>query len=99
MPLVNLKVKNSDPPESLSNLRSPSSTRRDKGAVARFSLYDDRMMGNALSEEEAEDNRNHSKRNENGGLSSSSVPFGMDFVDEHSTDARAKLDTKNVTCF
>lgn len=98
LPLVNPKNKNSDQLENLSSLMSPSSSRRDKGAVARFSLYDDRMMGNVLSEEEDEESRNH-RRSENKGFSSNSVPFGMDFADEQSTDGQAKFDTKNVTCF
>ncbi|XP_008214725.1 uncharacterized protein LOC100121252 isoform X1 [Nasonia vitripennis] len=75
----------------------PPSVRKVRGrgsqsTTARFSLYDDRMMCNILTEEE-----DRSSRSDNN-VSSNSVPFGMDFADEQLT-VQSKFDAKDVTCF
>lgn len=70
----------------------PPSVRKVRGraqSAARFSLYDDRMMCNILSEED--------DRNER--IISNSVPFGMDLGDSDGKISQSKLDLKNVTCF
>ncbi|XP_076636027.1 kinase protein wishful thinking [Colletes latitarsis] len=70
----------------------PPSVRKVRGrgqSTARFSLYDDRMMCNILSEEDDRSDR----------AIWNSVPFGMDFGDSDEKHSPAKLSTKNVTCF
>lgn len=70
----------------------PPSVRKIRGrahSTARFSLYDDRMMCNILSEE---DDRNDK-------AIWNSVPFGMDLGDNDGKHSPTKLGTKNVTCF
>ncbi|KAG7201570.1 hypothetical protein KM043_004316 [Ampulex compressa] len=70
----------------------PPSIRKIRGrgqSTARFSLYDDRMMCNILTEE---DDRNDK-------AIWNSVPFGMDLGDSDGKHSPAKLSTKNVTCF
>lgn len=70
----------------------PPSVRKIRGraqSTARFSLYDDRMMCNILSEED-----DHSDK-----AIWNSVPFGMDFGEGDGTSSPIKHSTKNVTCF
>ncbi|XP_012151416.1 kinase protein wishful thinking isoform X1 [Megachile rotundata] len=70
----------------------PPSVRKVRGrgqSTARFSLYDDRMMCNILSEE---DDRNDK-------TIWNSVPLGMDLGDSDDKHSPDKFSTKNVTCF
>ncbi|XP_043525345.1 bone morphogenetic protein receptor type-2 isoform X2 [Frieseomelitta varia] len=70
----------------------PPSVRKIRGrgqSTARFSLYDDRMMCNILTEE---DDRNDK-------AIWNSVPFGMDLGDSDDKHSPTKFNTKNVTCF
>ncbi|XP_047350082.1 bone morphogenetic protein receptor type-2 isoform X3 [Vespa velutina] len=70
----------------------PPSVRKIRGraqSTARFSLYDDRMMCNILSEEEDRSDK----------AIWNSVPFGMDLGEGDGTSSPIKHSTKNVTCF
>ncbi|XP_012285633.1 bone morphogenetic protein receptor type-2 isoform X2 [Orussus abietinus] len=70
----------------------PPSVRKMRGrarSTARFSLYDDRMMCNILSEE---DDRAGDR------TTSNSVPFGMD-LDIEGKASTPNFGCKNVTCF
>ncbi|KAJ8684153.1 hypothetical protein QAD02_019945 [Eretmocerus hayati] len=78
-----------DLPPSVRKVRG----RNGQSAAARFSLYDDRIMCNISNE-----NESAAGSTDNIGLSSSSVPFGMDFADEQLT-LPVNVDASNVTCF
>ncbi|XP_071861347.1 kinase protein wishful thinking isoform X2 [Bombus fervidus] len=70
----------------------PPSVRKIRGrgqSSARFSLYDDRMMCNILSEEDDRSDK----------AIWNSVPFGMDLGDSDDKHSSTKFSTKNVTCF
>ncbi|XP_017889163.1 bone morphogenetic protein receptor type-2 isoform X2 [Ceratina calcarata] len=70
----------------------PPSVRKIRGrgqSTARFSLYDDRMMCNILSEEDDRSDK----------AIWNSVPFGMDLGDSDDKHSPTKFNTKNVTCF
>ncbi|XP_011149457.1 bone morphogenetic protein receptor type-2 isoform X1 [Harpegnathos saltator] len=70
----------------------PPSVRKIRGrtqSTARFSLYDDRMMCNILSEEDDRSDK----------AIWNSVPFGMDLGDNDGKQSPTKFGTKNVTCF
>nr|KAF7425103.1 hypothetical protein H0235_007541 [Vespula pensylvanica] len=70
----------------------PPSVRKIRGraqSTARFSLYDDRMMCNILSEEDDRSDK----------AIWNSVPFGMDLGEGDGTSSPIKHSTKNVTCF
>ncbi|XP_024227338.1 kinase protein wishful thinking isoform X2 [Bombus vancouverensis nearcticus] len=70
----------------------PPSVRKIRGrgqSSARFSLYDDRMMCNILSEEDDRSDK----------AIWNSVPFGMDLGDNDDKHSSTKFSTKNVTCF
>ena len=83
-----------DLPPSVRKVRG----RSNQNAAARFSLYDDRIMCNIMSEEDDARQAGGGGRSAGGGVTSSSVPFGMDFADEQLT-VQSKFDAKDVTCF
>lgn len=71
----------------------PPSVRKVRGgraqSTARFSLYDDRIMCNIITDEEQPAER----------LASTSVPFGIDLDESILKATTVKYDANDVTCF